>query len=245
MRSNTSKQLTIHGAWWIRDETLDLAVHRVNRTFISLSELYPDWRCWYLFPGSLQFLDEPERALMDDLDLIREALLSSQQATDGGPYDYDLGYSLDASSEPIDGRSFERSKFYVSCCHLSKYAGFNILSINLPPHESAPDLYDLGVLGRAIDILVDIWDPDWLSVWDLRTNLMPEPWPPTPVFGWINYLANRIGTVPDDLSAGWDWFAKRENKQIFIYKAGPPDEHNATHAIAFKKMFQCIQWKVK
>src|SRR6267154_526075 len=172
------RRLTIHCAWWIRNENLDSAVSQVNRTFHSLAELHPTWRSWYLLPKSIQFEDEPDRAIFDNTDLIRQKFLSSQKSYDGGPFNYDLGYSIMVLSEPVNGKGVERSNLWMSCCHRTKYAGYNILSIQLPTKEHAPDLYSVDLLCRTVNILVEVWDPDSLVAWDLRTKLTPEPWVP-------------------------------------------------------------------
>jgi hypothetical protein len=71
---------------------------------------------------------------------------------------------------------------------------------------------------------------------------MPEPWPPKPVFGWINYLAARTAVIPAALPSMWEWYEERSKKEIFILRAGPPDKANSEHAAAIRDMFYLIQW---
>jgi hypothetical protein len=235
------ERLTVHGAWWLRKECLDDAVQRTSETFRDLAELSSHWRGWYAPHDSLEFRGRPETQLSGRPDLIRERFLLSQEPDEDGPPNKDLGYRLSAASAPQNGKGIERSYFSVRCCSCTKYSGFNTLSIQLPKHECVPPLYDSNLLGLAVLTLANIWDPDWLSVWDLRTHLIPEPWPPWPAFGWINYLAPRVGTVRD-LPRGWQWFEHRGGRQIFIHSAGPPEANNPGHRAAFNEMFAHVQW---
>jgi hypothetical protein len=154
----------------------------------------------------------------------------------------DRSKALCASSGPVDKGGFERSHFRVQCCSQSIYSGSNALSVQLALKEIAPRLYSVDVLGRALEVLADVWDPDWLVVWDLQTRLTPEQLPARPEFGWINYIAKRTGLIPKELPNGWVRSTLESERQIIVHQDGPPDKDNPRHHQTFKEMFEAIKW---
>ena len=226
----------------MRDENLETSTLRVRSMFERLAKLAPEWEEWYLHPKTLEMVNEP--VVSNNVELIRQELLSSQEESDdGSPMDSEMGYLMGASSKPMRGSGLERSHFHVHCCSRTRFSGFNTLSIQLPTRPSSPHLYERDLLCQTVSVLADIWEPEWLSVRDLLTNLMPQPWPPWPAFGWVNYLAERSGIIPDPLPAQWEWFEQRGKKQVFIYLPGLPQRNNSEHSAAFNEIFEMIRWK--
>jgi hypothetical protein len=230
------QKLTLNSAWWLRKEELNGCVEQVDTTFKLLGELHAIWQDWFVS------LDKPDLKLSDNPSLIHTQLIQSFAPESGIQRDPDLGYSLRALSKPHSEAITGHSMFWVRCCSRTKFSGYNTLSVELPEPERVPDLYRVSILGRAIRVLVEVWDPDWLIVWDLRTHL-PWRWPPRPALGWINYIAHRTGRLPSVLPTRWEWFDDRGDKQIFIYTDGPPDANNPDHVSAFNSMGSSIVWK--
>jgi hypothetical protein len=229
------------GAWWLRPDELNDSVHRLNKTFHRLASVSPEWNNWRKSFKKLADRSRPVELLLDNLQLIRRGLLGGRIRVNGHIVD-SLGYSMFASAGPPKGRGLDCSTLQINCCHREWTSGYNTISIELPIKSAAPALYDVETICKAVAILVEIWRPDWLTVWDLSTALVPPPWSAGPDLGWINYLPSRTGRIGRELPRGWGWFKDRGDMQIFIHEAGPPDREKPQHTKAFQEMASCIQW---
>ena len=240
---NDTQRLTIHGAWWIRHETLEESADRVVTTFQKLCNLNSSWAHWY----------KPHRRPEDKLHIENQALSShetvmrqleiSQEPDGNGDTSEDLGYTLSVLSEPRTGKGIARSLLQVRCCSRTQNSGFNTISLELPQFRFSQEIYKERILSHAVAELADIWEPDWIAVWDLQTHLTQEPWPPKPAFGWINYLSPKTGKLLS-LPSGWRWSDLGSEKQIYVHCGGPPDRTNPSHAENFRRLFANIEWAV-
>jgi hypothetical protein len=240
----SDKRLNIHCAWWLRPETVLETVERINETFDRLASLHPSWRSWYWPHDYIVQSAEPERLLSGNKQFIRQALVCSRENEQTGEPGLDsapLGYSMIASSEPRGEGAIQRTHFNLHCCSRNRYSGFNTLAVRLPEQIILPSLYDLERICQAAIVLQAVWDPDWIAVWDFTTHLTPGPWPPRPAFGWVNYLASRVGIIAG-LPEGWRWYGEGNGQRLFIHCAGPPDASNPHHVVAFRRMAENIRW---
>ncbi len=235
-------RLAINGLWWLREEDLDGTLRRVNDTFHRLGEIAADWCNWWRSYRGLADRSRGPLFMIDRPEIIRDDLLEGQIRAPDGRIVEDLGYGLSASAGRVQGRGTEMSHLSLRCCKRSPYSGFSNLTIELPAEESAPGLYDPELLSRTLATLADVWDPDWLAVWDRVTKMESSPWEGGPSLGWVNYLPSRTGVVVGQPPAHWCWFAARGDKQIFIHEGGPPDPNNPDHVPAFEQMAACIRW---
>lgn len=236
-------EIDIHGIWSIREECLSDCVRRVADTFQRLGELRPEWQPWYKSYRTMEDWSRPAIELNNNLELIREELLSGQIADGDGGIKTTLGYSMHAFAGPAKGKRMESSAFQVVCCKKGEFAGPNILSITLPTEgPAARTLMDAGIVASAIGALADIWRPDWLIAGELLTTVVEAPYPNGPVLGWVNYLALHFADVTC-VPARWHWWEYRGNHQIFIYDGGIPSAESPEDVAAFTEMLTCIQWK--
>jgi len=88
--------------------------------------------------------------------------------------------------------------------------------------------------------LVDIWDPDWLASRYLSGADFQRAWEGGPVFGWINYLAERVGKV-NSLPPGWRWSAERNGLQIFVHENGVPSKQIEADLTSYARLLQEIK----
>jgi hypothetical protein len=237
-------RLVINGLWDRRDEHIDDCVRKVNATFRGLAQLAQDWAEWYRAYQTMKDRERGPTRIVDEHERIREELLRGRILNpDGRPQD-DLGCWMRAWAGAGTGKGLEHSHFQVQCCVTSEYQRFNAISIELPVRRAAPILYDCELLSRAVVLVADLWNPDWVAVWSLRDEsiLVKRPWEGGPVLGWVNYFPVRTGAVATDLPRGWHWFAGRGEKQVFIHDDGPPDPNKPTHCEEFADMRNAIRW---
>jgi hypothetical protein len=235
-------QLTLHGTWPVRNETVNGVATDIVETFERLGKIAPEWNSWYRTYHTVDDWRRPPVILTNNIELILSELQKGQVVRDSGQIVHDLGYTLRAFAGPKKGQRGEKTEFYVSCCHRTAIAGPNVLSLELP--NSGPGMHKLmnqELLASAICSLVDIWNPDWLIVWDLLTRIVPPPWPNGPTLGWINYIAPRVATIAK-LPPCWKWSETRLHHQVFIHEGGPPQQENKDHGAAFAAIYNCIQW---
>src|SRR4051794_3205678 len=121
MGNDASGRFGINGAWWIREDNIDAAAHRVEQTFNELAKLASNWRKWYLPHESIKFTGQPQRVLSNNRTLIREELRTRCTRTDVDHDDED-GYSMIATSEPENGTGLESCSLYVRCCSRTPYS---------------------------------------------------------------------------------------------------------------------------
>jgi hypothetical protein len=236
-------RLGIKGLWWLRDETLDDTVRRLDQTFHRLAELATQWGNWWRSYKSILDRERGPIFLIGQPDLIRQELLNGRIRQPDGHFIEELGYHITASAGSVKGKGTETSHLWVRACSRTPYlSGFNSLIVELPEESAGPQLYDVELLSRALAALGDVWDPDWLAAWDLLTPLVPPPWEGGPVLGWVTYLPARSGVVQEELPPQWRWFEGRGNRQIFIHEGGPPDPNNPAHVPAFEQMAARIRW---
>jgi len=236
------KRLRLHGLWFRRKETLDDCVQRVNTTFHGLSKLTKDWRQWYLAYGTVA---DPRVGIPDNLKLIKEEFLRGQVTGPNGEPVEDLGFRLISwAARAVEHGDRDVTNLRLKCCVTSLYQPNNSISIELPVRDLAEHLYDAELLSQAAVVLAEVWDPDWLAVWELLPEfiLVPRPWENGPVLGWVNYLPERTGVIVGDLPPRWRWYEQRGERQIFIHEGGPVDPQNPEHVRAFEEMGRCIRW---
>ncbi len=234
-------RLAIQGAWWLRDESLDDAVRRLNDTFHRLADLSCEWNNWRRAYKDMADRQKGPVLLMDETNLIRQELIDGRSEYNGAVND-DLGYFITPSAGPLKGKGTESSFIWLHCCTRTPYAGFNSIALELPTESARPAIYDADLLSRAVAALAEVWDPDWLAVWDRVTKVVAPPWEGGPVLGWVNYLPKRTGVIDSDLPPGWKWSKSRGDKQIFVYKGGAPDASKRNDVSSVEQMTGCIRW---
>jgi hypothetical protein len=236
-------RLAVQGFWWVRDESLDDACCRINQTFHQLAGLAPEWAKWRRSYQSIEDREHGPMILMERPDLIRQELIAGQITGPGGQTKDYLGYFLSASAGPAQGKGTDTSHLMLRCCSRGPYpSGYNELTVELPVPSATPALYDARFLGAVIKELGRIWDPDWITVWDRLTNMVPPPWAGGPMLGWINYLPTRTGEVVGGLPAAWQWFDESGGRQIFLHTDGPPEARDPRHRRAFGQIARKIRW---
>lgn len=236
--------LIIEGFWQPRADHIEDAIRQINDTFHCLADLAPQWGKWWRSYTSVADRIPGPLWLVDQCELIRQELLDRRIKAPDGTFIDELGYHLSASSGPPLGTIWETSDLRLRCCSQTPPpAGFNSLAIDLPEPTVEPGLYDANLLAHAITVLVDVWDPDWMAVWDRSTIIVPPPWVGGPVLSWVNYLSRPSGVVVGDLPPRWRWFEKRGDKQVFIHEGGSPDPNKSNHIATFEQMASRIRWR--
>lgn len=139
-------------------------------------------------------------------------------------------------------RSTDYTLFCVSACsaHIP-----NSLQLYFPSTgEDVTKVNDPELLATVTMTLAKIWDPNWLMVRKrgLEMQMTRPPWRRGPEFGWVNYLAERIGTV-DPLPDGWRWSQKQDLPTVFVYERGQPHPCDEVDKEAFSTLSKCVVWK--
>jgi hypothetical protein len=174
------------GAYWgSRQESVDDCANRALRLLRGLGALHPAFDTWYRrgssLPEALQHRVIPEREAISSL------LKSGQIRTDiDGFVIEELGYSMNmwTGKEAPAELSIGCGKFIRS------EPVKNAVILTLP--RSVGDITELSrpTTARAvIQLLVDCWEPDWVT-WTSREwrNAQSATQSP-PVFGWMTYLS--------------------------------------------------------
>jgi hypothetical protein len=237
-------RLFISGLWQIRDESLEDSVVRVGATFQRLSQLSSAWDKWFREYRSFADLKRDRHYLTDNPERIRDVLLHYRECLGDGNVDEVLGYVLSACAAPSNATGLEMSHLSLWCCATTPDTS-NRMSLELPVRASAPSLYDEDLLCMAVVALAEVWDPDWLSVWEQRLKMVKvstDPYWGGPEFNWINYLPTRCGIIDEKLPPRWKWYERTEGMQVYVYEGGLPDAENPADIEAFERLVASIRW---
>lgn len=228
-------RMMIWSNWRSRSESLDDSVVRLNETFSSLARLSLHWNVWWRGYKSVADRNSGPLLLRDRLNVISEEMRNGKLNND------ELGYFISASAGNPKGKGTEMSTLRLHCCSATPLVS-NSLVMEFPVHGFAGDIYDSSVIGEVFCILADIWDPEWLSALTRRPDMVNPPWPGGLEMGWVNYLSRQVGSIEGELPEKWQWYEKRQRRQIFLHEYGVPDVGNSHHVSAFTEMFRRIQW---
>jgi hypothetical protein len=233
---NMLQNLDIHGAWWIRSETIDDSVRRILQTFRSLGRLRSDWEFWFKpskLAGPIDLTADPEK--------VRSELLSSRALGEGWT-DISLGYSLISAAGKNGTKWSDFSHIQLTCCKTSWAAGYNNITLELPSNAPELGFHDVSILSETICILAEIWDPDWLVAGGLGQSILPPPWPAGPRLGLVNYLSARIAIVNAPLPQTWTWYQGGRQKHILVYTGDITSPLAQDEVRSFKEITNRLKW---
>jgi hypothetical protein len=186
------------GAYWIaRQENADSCAERLFRCLNGLRAVSPIFASW------LAIRDRTREQLEATPEALRDLLLAGRNRTDFAPHDVieKLGYSADFVTSPSPQ---EQLGFRVVCgMYASDSALINHCLLRFAAKgDLSDDAISLEVKVRALAVLIESWDPDWAA---LRNRSLSKALQSArgkavePYFGWISYVAKRLGTLPDSI----------------------------------------------
>jgi len=186
------------GAYWMsRREDAGSCAERLFRCLNGLRAVSPAFASWLAIRGGTreQFVPTPES--------LRDLLLAGRNRTDFPPHEVieKLGYSADLVTSPSPQ---EQLSFRVVCgIHASDPGLINHCLLKFAAKgDLSYDAISLDVKAEALAVLVESWDPDWAA---LRSRTLSKAVQSArgkatePFFGWISYVAHRVGRLPESV----------------------------------------------
>ena len=186
------------GAYWMsRRDDAGPCAERLFRCLNGLRAVSPAFASWLAIRGGTreQFVPTPES--------LRDLLLAGRNRTDFPPHEVieKLGYSADLVTSPSPQ---EQLSFRVVCgIHASDPGLINHCLLKFAAKgDLSYDAISLDVKAEALAVLVESWDPDWAA---LRSRTLSKAVQSArgkatePFFGWISYVAHRVGRLPESV----------------------------------------------
>jgi hypothetical protein len=237
-------KLCAHGVWRQRRESFDDVVENTYQMLSQLSDIDLEWKTWFRF---YQTEDDEKKGirkiLSGNLDEIKNEFLSRQCIAEDGSVDKSRGYLLHAYSGTNTPPLSNASEINITCCVQGPYQPFNNISFEIPQFTQFKPCYNnVDKVALAVECLVEIWNPDWLSV-----RIMIEPahnplWHGSPILGWINYFSPQLGTLTT-LPDGWQWWTNNKNyNKIFVFNSGLPNRDKPEDVVQIEYLFKCVSW---
>jgi hypothetical protein len=186
------------GAYWMaRQEDVGACAERLLRCLNGLRAVSPIFASWLVIRGGTR------EQLVATPQALRDLLLAGRNRADFAPHKVikELGYSADLVTSPSPQ---EQLAFRVVCgMHASDPALINHCLLKFAAKgDLSYDAIPLELKIEALTVLVESWNPDWAA---LRSRSLSKAVQSArgkavePYFGWISYVAQRLGTLPESI----------------------------------------------
>ncbi|MDR1140796.1 MAG: hypothetical protein LBL62_03820 [Planctomycetaceae bacterium] len=238
------ENLNVHGLWRQRNESFDEVTDNAYQMLTQLATIYPEWKNWYRFYKTIAESKNPRKILSGNREEIKDEFLSKQHVSEDGTIDKSFGYRLHAYSGHLP--LWNASEISICCCVQGYYQPFNNIALKIPQFpQFLPCNENVNKMAQAVEYLAKTWDTDWLSI-RISIESAHEPlWHGAPIFGWINYLSPRIGTLTT-LPDGWHWWkGNKKCSKIFVFNEGLPSKNKPEDIEKIERLISKISWNKK
>jgi hypothetical protein len=183
--------------WGVRQERLEQCTQRTMSLLAGLAQIHPLFSRWDRIEQADED-DEGENTTVQPLNVtepaLQELLRSGQNYTDFGHQVMpELGFHFS-----ITAQDQEEVSLRVTCGAYAPQPGINSCVLTLPATGPTTDqILQTPTLLAILRVMVSAWQPDWGVVTsDDYQNLIPFPASNAPRMGWLVYLSQACGPLP-------------------------------------------------